>query len=233
MSTWVTNDIWEKNIKKFEWDSFSEVATYGKSPLVIVAHPSSKVYTPIDLVKYLMTADKPINVAIGGGAHRMAFEYIMIKTGASRKYIQTIKYNGPLQAVTAVASGAGQEFGIMPIAIAKPLVDAGKVRPIALTGTRKMPQMPGVPLLADVLPGVNVYGAWALILPPKAPKDIQDWYVREFVKAIKSKEYQDWCYDQLIFTEDSELNPKGVRAQMKYLRDTFLPTAPYLNAEGN
>ena len=34
MSSYVTNDIWEKNLKKYQWDSFVDVLTMGKSPLV-------------------------------------------------------------------------------------------------------------------------------------------------------------------------------------------------------
>ena len=34
MSSYVTNDIWEKSIKKYQFDSFSDVLTMGKSPLV-------------------------------------------------------------------------------------------------------------------------------------------------------------------------------------------------------
>ena len=32
MSSYVTNDIWEKNIKKYNYDSFVDVLTMGKSP---------------------------------------------------------------------------------------------------------------------------------------------------------------------------------------------------------
>ena len=65
MSTYVTNDIWEKSVKKFNYDSFTDVLTMGKSPLVLVASPKSKVETPIDFIKLIATTTKPINIALG------------------------------------------------------------------------------------------------------------------------------------------------------------------------
>jgi len=226
MSSYVTNDIWEKNVKKYNYDSFVDVLTMGKSPLVLVAHPSSTVNTPQEFVKYVAGTTKPISVAVGGGAHRTAYEYLMEKSRANRDLVKPIKFNGPVPAVQSVASydgKTGTEFGIMPIAVAKALVDAGKVKPIGFTGTRKMAQFPNVPLLKDVVPGISVYAAWSLQLPPNTPADVVAWYQREFAAAVRSEEYKEWRQGQVVFYEDDELTPAGLRAHMKELRDTFLP----------
>lgn len=224
MSTFVTNDIWQKAVKKFRYDEFTPVMTIGKSPLVLVANAKSSVNTPEDFVKRIQTTKEPINVAIGGGAHRTAFEYLMYKNKGNADMVKTINFNGPLQAVTSVAKDTGgTEFGIMPIAVAKVLIEAGKVKPIGFTGTRKMPQFPDVPLLQTVAPGIEVYGAWAILLPPDTPKDIVDWYLKVFVPAAQSGEYQEWIYQQVVFLEDKELTPAGLRRQMETLRKTFIP----------
>jgi tripartite-type tricarboxylate transporter receptor subunit TctC len=227
MSTFVTNDIWEKDIKKFQWNSFNYALTIGKSPLVLVAAQHSNVNTPVDFIRVVSSTTKPINVAIGGGAHRTAFEFLMDKGHGNKNLVKVIKYQGPLQAVTSVAqfdvTGSGTEFGIMPIAVAKPLIEAGKVKPIGFTGTRKMPQFPNVPLLNTVAPGINVYAAWSIALPPNTPPDIVAWYTTKFAAALKSQEYQQWCYDNVVFTDDSELTPDGVLKHAQSLRDAFLP----------
>lgn len=223
MSTYVTNDIWEKNIKKFEYNSFTDVLTMGKSPLVLVANPKSDVNTPQDFARLVRTTTKPINVAVGGGAHRTTFEYLMMRTSGNKDLVKVVKFNGPLPAVTSVASDAGTEFGIMPIAVAKPLVEAGKVKAIGFTGTRKMPQFPNVPLLNTVAPGINVYAAWTLSLPPNTDPAIVSWYQKKFSEAIRSQEYREWMYGQVVFYEEAELTPAGIRRQMDLLRDTFLP----------
>jgi tripartite-type tricarboxylate transporter receptor subunit TctC len=226
MSSYVTNDIWETKIKKYQYDSFVDVLTMGKSPLVLVASPKSTVNTPVDFVRYVAKSTKPINIAIGGGAHRTAYEYLMTKSHASKDIVKPIKFNGPLPAVTSVASydgNTGTEFGIMPIAVAKPLVEAGKVKTIGFTGTKTMSQYPNVPLLNTVAPGINVYAAWSIQLPPNTSTDIVEWYQTNFAKAVRSKEYAEWRNINVVFYEEDELTPKGLRKHMYELRATFLP----------
>ena len=226
MSSYVTNDIWQTKIMKYRWDSFTDVVTIGKSPLVLVANVKSTVDTPVDFIRYLAKSTRPINIAVGGGAHRTAYEFLITKAHADRDLVKPIKFNGPLPAVLSVAQydgKTGTEFGIMPITIAQPLIQSGKVKPIGFTGTWVPPQYPDIPLLNTVAPGINVYAAWAIQLPPATPADIVAWYQREFARAIRSKEYAKWREQNVVFYEEAELTPAGLKRQMIHLRETFLP----------
>jgi tripartite-type tricarboxylate transporter receptor subunit TctC len=225
MSSYVTNDIWEKSIKKYNYDSFVDVLTMGKSPLVLVASVRSGIETPQDFVKYIQSG-RNINVAIGGGAHRTAFEYLMAKGNGNRDAVRSIKFNGPVPALQSVGQWDGKtgtEFGIMPIAVAKSLIDAGKVKPIGFTGTRRMAQFPTVPLLNGVAPGINVYAAWSIQLPPGTPRDITEWYQQQFSAAVRSAEYREYTDANVIFYEESELTPAGLKRHMDELRAAFIP----------
>ena len=226
MSSYVTNDIWEKSIKKYNYDSFVDVLTMGKSPLVLVASVKSGINTPQEFVKYIQSG-RNISIAIGGGAHRTAFEYLMDKGKGNKDTVKPIKFNGPMPAVQSVASFdaklGGTEFGIMPIAVAKALVDAGKVKPIGFTGTRKMAQFPDVPLLNTVAPGINVYAAWSIQLPPGTSKDIVDWYQQQFSRAVRSAEYKEYTDANVIFYAEDELTPAGLKRHMDDLRAAFIP----------
>jgi tripartite-type tricarboxylate transporter receptor subunit TctC len=233
MSLFVTNDIWQKNTKRFEYNSFKPAVTLGKSPLVLVASSKSSVNTPQEFVKYI-TNGKPVNIAVGGGAHRMAFEYIRMKTGANAELIRDIRFQGPLPAVTSVASydgKTGTEFGIMPIAVAKPLIEAGKVKAIGLTGGPKLKALPAVPLLSDVVPGLKVYAGWILVLPPQTPDTIVNWYVDKFSKAILSAEYQAWAEQNYIIIDRDELNPRGVMAYAEEIRGLFAPVVKNIKVD--
>ena len=111
----------------------------------------------------------------------------------------------------------------MPIAVARPLVEAGKIKIIGFTGTRKMPQYPDVPLLNTVAPGINVYAAWSIELPQNTPREIVDWYQKTFAAAVRSREYKEWREANVIFYEESELTPAGLKKHMAELRTAFLP----------
>jgi tripartite-type tricarboxylate transporter receptor subunit TctC len=225
MSSYVTTEIWQKTGKMYQWDSFIDVLTIGKSPLVLVAWPNSEVNTPQDFAKLIHNTNHPISIALGGGAHRTAFEYLMMNANGNHDLVKPVMYNGPAPAVQSVASlDAGMtEFGIMPLAVARPLLDAGKVKAIGITGTRHMPQYPKIPLLNTVAPGINVYAAWSLELPKKTDPEIVNWYIKVFTEAIHSEEYHAWCEQSVVFYEESELNPEGLHKHILELRSTFLP----------
>ena len=225
MSSYVTNDIWEKSIKKYNYDSFIDVLTMGKSPLVLVAGVKSGINTPQEFVKYIQSG-RTINIAVGGGAHRTAFEYLMAKGNGNKDSVKPVRFNGPMPAVTSAASydgKTGTEFAIIPIAVAKGLVDAGKVKPIGFTGTQKMAQFPDVPLLNTIAPGINVYAAWSIQLPPGTDKEIVTWYQQQFAAAVRSKEYAEYREANVIFYAEDELTPAGLRKQMDELRAAFIP----------
>jgi tripartite-type tricarboxylate transporter receptor subunit TctC len=223
MSLFVTNDIWQRDIKKFEFDSFNNVVTLGQSPLALVAKSTSLVDTPQQFLATVKSGHRAINIAVGGGAHQMAYEYIMLKLQGDKTRIQAVRYQGPAQAVTAVAGDKDVEFGIMPIAIARPLIEAGKVKLVGLTGNRVPEKIAGAKLLEDSVPGISVYAGWMVSLPPGTAKEISDWYQREFARAIKSKEYQDWARDSYILLPEDQLTPEGVKKYAVTLRKNFAP----------
>jgi tripartite-type tricarboxylate transporter receptor subunit TctC len=226
MSLWITNDIWESSVKKYNYDSFSEVLTTGKSPLILIASPLSPVNTPKEFAELVRNPDRLINFAIGGGAHRTGYEYLMTKLKGDREKIQHIQFNGPNPTLLSVAQyngKTGTEFGMIPVAIAKPFIDAGKVKAIGLASNVRLSQMPSVPLLADIAPGAFVYGAWVLTLPPNTPREIVAWYTRTFAPIVRGAEYKQWRENNLITIDERELTPQGVKIYRETLRSTFYP----------
>jgi tripartite-type tricarboxylate transporter receptor subunit TctC len=224
MSSYVTNDIWQKKVKKFEYNSFSSALSMGQSPLTIVANPKSKVNTVDDLIKLVQTTDKPITFALGGGAHRMTYEFFKFHAKANSN-VDFVNFPGPLQAVTSVASDTGTEFGIMPIAIALPLAQAGKVKVIGITGSKRLDRLPNAEPIVVAGRHINVMAAWALTLPPNTPADIVEWYTREFAIAIRSPEIKQYYEDNLISYDPKQLTPQGFDKHIIILRKEYMPLA--------
>ena len=229
MSQYVTQDIWQRNVKRYEYNSFEDVLTIGKSPLVLVAIATSAVNTPDEFATLLRTTQHPVFVAVGSGAHRITLEYLMMKTGGNKNLVKHIAFNGPAQALNSVAGAQGTEFGIMPLAVARTLIEAGRVKAIGITGDRKVAQMPNVPLLRKIAPGINVFAAWNLVLPPRTDRAIVDYYADLFARAINTAEYQEWMDQNLVFVDSRELDPDGLRHHAQELRKTFLPLANQIN----
>jgi len=218
---YITNDIWERDIKKFHWDTFPFTLSIGKSPLALVASVKSKVNSPKDFENLIATTTIPVYVAVGGGAHRTVFETLMFRHHGNQDLVKVSKFQGPLPAVTSVAQYDGKlgtEFGIMPITIAKPLLDSGKIKIIGFSGTKRMHQYPDVALL-----NVDMTAAWTITMPPGTPQDIIDWYVNTFAAAVKTPQFKRWCDENIVYVNENELTPDAVRKDAKKMRDTFLP----------
>ena len=204
------------------------VTTIAKSPLAVVANVNSRVNTPEQFIERLKNPQTPVNVAIGATAHRIVLEYLMDAVNGNRQQVQAALYKGPAQAVQDVA-GNQVEFGILPAAIAYPLVKAGKVKYIAITSEQRLSQIPDVPLWKDRVPGLNVYAAWMVMLPPGTPRDQVDYYNRLFVPAINSPEAKKLFDENLMFTVKSEQTPEGARAYISRLQKQWTPYTRKIN----
>jgi tripartite-type tricarboxylate transporter receptor subunit TctC len=215
-------ETWFPGLLKINPMDMEFVTTIAKSPLAVVAHVSSRTNTPEQLLERMRNTRQPINFALGAPAHQLVFEYLMDHVKGDRQLIQTATYKGPAQAVQDVA-GNQVEFGILPIAIAKPLIDAGKVKPIALAGDQRLAQIPNVPLWKDTVPGLVVNAAWMIMLPPGSPRAQVEYYNRVFVSAINSAEAKKLFDDNLMFTVKAEQTPEGARAYMSGLIKKWEP----------
>jgi tripartite-type tricarboxylate transporter receptor subunit TctC len=204
------------------------VTTIAKSPLAVVANINSQTSTPEQLIERLKSSKEPVNVAIGATAHRIVLEYLMDNVKGNRQQVQAVLYKGPAQAVQDVA-GNQAEFGILPAAIAYPLVKAGKVKYIALASEQRLAQIPTVPLWKDLVPGLNVYAAWMIMLPPGTPRDQIDYYNRLFVPAINSPEAKKLFDENLMFAVKSEQTPEAARAYISRLQTQWIPYTRKIN----
>ena len=225
MSTYVTNDIWQSKIKKFQYDSFVTVMSMGQSPLCIVANPKSKISTVSELVNLVQTTNSPVTFALGGGAHRMAYEYFMLNAKGNKAKIDYVMFPGPAQALQSVASDAGTEFGIMPIAIANSMVQSGHVKLIGITGDKRLERLPQAEPIVVGGKTISVMAAWALALPPNTPQEIVDWYAKNFIPAIRSAEIKRYYDDNLITIDAKQLTPQGFDKHILDLRKEYMPLA--------
>ena len=227
LSMFVTNDIWQKDVKKFQADNIVGVTSMGAVHMAIVANSTSKVNSAAELNRLLKETTKPITFAVGAGPHRMTWEMIMDRANGNRDLVKFAQYNGPVQAITAAASDAGIEFGIVPVNFAMPLVQAGKVKLIGVSGSRKVAGSEPYRVNNQF---VNVQGEWALVLPPETPSDIVKWYQSAFATALQTAEVQQFLADNYCYLEPANTTPAGFTKHVRELQATWLPLAPRLAA---
>ena len=218
---WVTADYFNPEAKRYTLNDFEYVVTLAKSPVAIIANINSSIKTPEDFIKYLKS-DGDKFVAAGSGAHKLAIDYAADYLKLPNGKVTNIPYKGPRQAGFGVASG-DTETGIIPLAIAAPLAKSGKIRIIGICGEFPIKGFEQTPLMNNYIKGLNVYSAWGIILPKNTSKEVVDWYVDTFVKAINSEEVKSKFEQNYMFTDAKEHTPEGFKNSMNQLRKQWIP----------
>jgi tripartite-type tricarboxylate transporter receptor subunit TctC len=210
--------------------NFVPVTNMGKSPLAFYAKPNSTVDTPEKLIAEIKAGRRPINFAVGGAAHKLAVEYLVTGIGPAQDTVETLMYRGPAQAMNDVIAGQ-VEFGVFPVAVGAPMVAAGKIKVIGITGETLLPGLEPYKLMNHYVPGLNLYACWNLILPPGTPQEVQDWYAKHFVTVVNSSQTKEIYKKQFIFADINAQTPAGVRADMHRLREKWQPFARKIRPE--
>lgn len=148
----------------------TQVATV---PLVLISYPE----LPAKSVKELIAAakDKPgtLNFASPGLGSTTFIAAALFKQTAKID-VQHVPYKGAPEAVTSVIRG-DSHFYFNPVNVGADLMQAGKVRALAVVSAKRNPTLPDVPTMAEAgLPEYS-YDSWFGILAPAGtPKAIVD-----------------------------------------------------------
>ena len=230
-SNWVTADIWYGNMIRYDAQDFEPVANIARSPLAFWAAPTSPVNTPQELADLIRSRKKPVNIAIGGGGHRLAVQYLVDSLRVTdNNLVTTPMYKGPAQALLDVMGGH-VEFGVTPVAVGWPHVQAGKLKLIGIANEHPLKGLEQAPLMRTVAPGLYIHGCWNIVLPRGTPADVQAWYHDQFVPAIRSREAEEKFVENMMFITPAEHTPEGVRASMARLRSVWQPVARKIKPE--
>src|SRR5262249_36009403 len=81
---------------------------------------------------------------------------------------------------------------IVPLATARPLIEGGQLRALAVLGAKRSPALPEVATVAEnALPGFEASGWQGYFVPARTPRDIVMTIRREAVKALASADVAD------------------------------------------
>jgi tripartite-type tricarboxylate transporter receptor subunit TctC len=150
---------------------FAPVGLIAASALVICLNPSLPVRSVADLIALAKKEPGKINYAsagTGSGIH-LATEYFATMAGIKLTHIP---YKGAAPALTDVIGGhVAFYFSSLPAAVG--LVKDGKVRALAVTGSKRSLVLPDVPTVAEAaLPGYEAVLHYGIVAPAGTPRPI-------------------------------------------------------------
>jgi tripartite-type tricarboxylate transporter receptor subunit TctC len=152
---------------------FAPVMVIARVPNLISVNPDVKAKSLkelIDLVKAQPGKLSYATAGIGGTGH-VAMELMKSMTGMD---IVHVPYRGSAPATTDVVGGR-VEVSSDNLPAVQPFVEAGKLRALAVTTTRRWPELPDVPTVTEAgVPGYEASAWFTIAAPAKTPREIID-----------------------------------------------------------
>lgn len=179
----------------FDPKSFVPIVLLEKSPLVLTT-PSDRPYKSVkDVVTAAKAKPGALNIANAGpgGAHHLSAELFESAAGID---MVGVPFKGGGPASTALLAGQ-VDLMFEQTGAAIPAIQAGKIRPIAVTSAKRLSSMPDVPTFAEAgYPQVLVSNWMGYVAPKGTPPAIVARLHAAFVKAINHADVKDRILSQ-------------------------------------
>ena len=169
----------------------SGIATIAKQRVVLVLHPSVPATNLKEVIALARAKPGQLNFASSGHGTNthLSGELFMLETGVK---ITHIPYKGSGPATTDLLGGRVQMSFQIPITVI-PMINSGKLRPIAVTGETRLDALPQVPTFAESgMPGYGLATITGMMAPAKTPIAIRrkiNKDVAEILSQPSSREF--------------------------------------------
>ena len=149
------------------------VGKIGDATLIIVAHPSFPARTLRELIEHSKKDPKGVSYGTSGvgGTPHIAGELLNLRTGSKLVHVP---YKGGGAAMTD-ALGGNIPLVYTAVAGAMQHIKAGRLVPIAVSGSKRAPSLPDVPTFIEAGIADFTADSWVAVLAPaKTPKPVID-----------------------------------------------------------
>ncbi len=130
---------------------FIAVTQIVQSQLILVANPNLPANNVAEFVALAKSKPGTLNYGSTGVGNPLHLTMEMLKS-ATGIDIQAVPYRGDAPANAALIAGEIQ-LGVMPMATTLPLIEAGRLKALAIGGAKRSAAMPNVPTVAETIQG--------------------------------------------------------------------------------
>ena len=201
--------------KRMEYDPFEDLAPVtlvATSPNLLVVDPKLGVNSVSELVALAKKQPGKLNYgSVGNGsASHLTMELFKERAGIDLLHVP---YPGSPQVNAAIAAGDVAAAFVVP-ATAMPLVQAGRLKALAVSTEKKSAALPAYPSVADSGYPAVVSVAWnAVVAPAGTPKPTIDRLSRELRAIIHSDEVREKLLR--LYFEPAGGTPEALGALMR------------------
>ena len=173
-------------LTKSNWDpvaDFAPITLAMSSPNVLVVHPSLPAKSVKELIALARSRPGDLNYSAGGGGSTPHIAAELFNYMAKVKIVR-VHYKGSGPSMLGLLVG---EVQLMFAALGPimPHVSQGKVRALAVTTPRPTPLAPGLPAIAETLPGYTAEATIGFFAPRRTSAALVTLLNREIVQGLK------------------------------------------------
>jgi tripartite-type tricarboxylate transporter receptor subunit TctC len=174
----------------FDPTKFEPIIVMAQVPNALIVNPNTvKASSVPEFIEYLKShSDKIICATQGNGTtSHLTSELFQLMAGVKLRHIP---YRGSAPALQGLLAG---DVDVMfdNLGVSLPLVQAGKLKLLAIASPNRLPALPDVPTIAETLPGFEAVAWYGIVAPPKTPKAITDKINADVNEALRQPEVQD------------------------------------------
>jgi tripartite-type tricarboxylate transporter receptor subunit TctC len=199
---------------------FAGVTQVASVPLVAIVPPELPVKTLKEFIDLAKAKPGTLNFSSAGVASTSFLSAEIFRQQANINMLH-VPFRGAPEATTAVVRGDVQLY-FSPIPISKDLATTNKVRAIAINSSKRVPQLPDVPTIAEAaVPGYK-YDSWfAVFAPAGTPKAILDKASHDIAAVLKMNDVVEKLVAQgslPVTTTPEELDTINKNDTARYLK---------------
>ena len=174
---------------------FASVSLLATGFYILVVHPSLPVHSVRELIAFAKRNRGQLNFSSSGNGTmtHLAGELFNMMAGV---HMSHIPFKGSATSTIAAISG---EVPILfaPNSVVAPFLQAGKLRALGVTSTKRLAAAPDAPTIAEAgLPGFEVAGWYGLVAPAGTPKEIISLLSAQTAKVMQAPELVKYLSSQ-------------------------------------
>jgi tripartite-type tricarboxylate transporter receptor subunit TctC len=174
----------------FDPGKFEPIIVMAQVPNALIVNPNNiKASSLHELVEYLQKNPDRVTAATQGNGTTSHLTSELFQLMAKVK-LRHIPYRGSSPALQGLLAGdVDLMFDNLGVSLA--LVEAGKLKLLAVASPNRLPALLDVPTIAETLPDFEAVAWYGIVAPPKTPRNIVDIINADVNEALRQPELQD------------------------------------------
>jgi len=190
-------------LRKTPYDAirdFTAVTTLSRSPYVLMVHPSLPVKNLKEFIVLARSRPGELDYASTGAANHLATELLGLDAKIKMHHIP---YKGGGPAINDLLGGHVQVHVTTAVNMI-PLINAGRLKGLAITGDERLPALPNLPTFGEAgLPAFKSNNWNGILVPAKTPRSIVEKLSADIGKVLQTTDVRDTLNTQGNFAWSS------------------------------